>query len=358
MGYIIVSIILTGILFYALGFTTNITKNKRPVYQRNKKQFLSFFALLIILFGMFTTVQGNEVGIVYDPINGGIQDISLGEGLHFKAPWVRVYNISTKLREESFILTSQTGVIYSENDLGELEEVGGGQWVTYQVTLQYRVETINAHKFYRNFGATLNNISTVEARVKKDLQTNSAKFDVYTILKGGLVDVREGTEADLQVSLADLGITVESFTIADVDAGSTIESAVEEEAVAAKEIEIAEQQQEKAKVEAETAIIKANNEAEVQIIKAEAEAEAQALLNSVTINAINTMYAQQFLTTQEKLDFEAEVALGNTVAGYLTIQEISEIILTQLYYDTWDGELPDVVAGDQGLSLIIPDYSN
>lgn len=357
MGYIIGAVVVVIILFIALGLKAGVVKGQYE-FKFNKRQIFSLLGLLIILFGCFTQVEGNEVGIVYDPFNGGIQDESLGEGLHVKAPWVQVYNISTKLREESFVLSAQTGVIYSENELGELEEVGGGQWVTYKVTLQYRVETINAHRFYRSFGSSTSTISTVEARVKKDLQTNSAKYDVYTILKGGLVDVREGTETDLVDSLAELGITVEAFTIADVDAGVTIESAVEQEAVAAKEIEIAEQQQEKAKVEAETAIIVANNEAEVAVIRAEAEAEAQAFLNSATVNAINNMYIGQFETIQEKIDFEADIAAGTTVAGYLTIQEISEIILSQLYYDTWDGQLPDVVSGDNGLSLILPDLGN
>ncbi len=355
MGYIIGSIIIVVVLFIALGLKQGVVKGQYE-FKFSARQILSLLGFAVILFGCFTQVEGNEVGIVYDPFEGGIQDESLSEGLHFKAPWVQVYNISTKLREESFVLSAQTGVIYSEDEFGELEEVGGGQWVTYQVTLQYRVETVNAHRFYRSFGNTTSTISTVEARVKKDLQTNSAEYDVYTILKGGLVEVREGTENDLKDSLAALGITVESFTIADVDAGDTIESAVEQEAVAAKEIEIAEQQQERAKVEAETAIIVANNEAEVAVIKAEADAEAQAFLNSATVNAINNMYAGQFETVQEKLDFEADVAAGTTVAGYLTIQEISEIILSQLYYDTWDGQLPDVISGDTGLSLILPDF--
>ncbi len=357
MGYIIFSVIVVIVLFVSLGLKRGVVKGQYE-FKTSMRQLYSLFGLFIILFGCFVQVNGNEVGIVYDPFEGGIQDASLSEGLHFKAPWVQVYNISTKLREESFVLSAQTGVIYSENEFGELEEVGGGQWVTYKVTLQYRVETINAHRFYRSFGSTTSTISTVEARVKKDLQTNSAQFDVYTILKGGLVDVREGTETDLKDSLAALGITVESFTIADVDAGDTIESAVEQEAVAAKEIEIAEQQQERAKVEAETAIIVANNEAQVAVIRAEADAEAQALLNSATVNAINNMYAGQFETSQEKLDFEADIAAGLTVAGYLTIQEISEIILSQLYYDTWDGQLPDVISGDNGLSLILPDFGN
>ncbi len=357
MGYIIGSIVVVIILFILLGLRSGNLKGQ-VVYKGSIRQVFSLLGLLIIVFGCFTQVEGNEVGIVYNPFEGGIQDQSLGEGLHFKAPWVQVFNISTKLREESFTLTSQTGVIYSENEQGQPEEVGGGQWVTYQVTLQYRIERTNAHKFYKNFGSSVPSISTVEARVKKDLQTNSSDYDVYTILKGGLVQVRKETEDDLRVSLAEIGITVESFTIADVDAGDTIESAVEQEAVAAKEIEIAEQQQERAKVEAETAIIVANNNAEVAVITAEADAEAQAYLNSATVNAINNMYAGQFATVQEKLDFEADVANGVTVAGYLTIQEISDIIISQLYYDTWDGQLPDVVSGDNGLSLILPNLDN
>ena len=79
------------------------------------------------------------------------------------------------------------------------------------------------------------------------------------------------------------------------------------------------------------------------------EAEAEALLKSVTVNAINIMYEGQFVDEAERTLFETDGS-----GGFLTIQEVANIVLEQLYYDTWDGILPQVITGTDGLSIILP----
>ena len=69
-----------------------------------------------------------------------------------------------------------------ENSEGELEETGGGQWATYQVTIQYKVEVHNAHTFYRQFGGDVIPASTMEARLREALQSNSVEQDIFSDL--------------------------------------------------------------------------------------------------------------------------------------------------------------------------------
>jgi regulator of protease activity HflC (stomatin/prohibitin superfamily) len=319
--------------------------NDKLVWKPRKLQLLSPLAFIFILFGMFTTVNANEVGIVYDPFNGGLQQESFDEGLHVKAPWIKVTKISTKLRESSFEVYAQTGQIYDNNG----NPTGGGQWATYDVTLQYRVVVTDAFTFYKTFGSNEIPESTLEARIRESLQNTSTDYDVFSILKGSLNDVRLDTEEDLRESLAELGVYVTSFIIRDVDAGPEIEGVVEDEATAAKQKEIAIKEQEAALIREETLKLQAEIQAEKLIIQATAEAEAAALLKSVTVNAINTMYLGQFDDDAEKLAFET-----SGTGGFLTIQEVADIVIEQLFYDTWDGILPEVLAGEDGLSIILP----
>lgn len=342
MFYILLSVVTVVFLYIALGFDYQ-TQPRR--FRRQPRQLLAVFGFLVIFLGAFVTVNANEVGIVYDPLSGGLQEESFDEGLHFKAPWVTVTHISTKLRESSFEVYAQTGQIYDANG----NPTGGGQFVTYSVTLQYKVTVLEAYTFYKNFGSNVVPESTLEARIRESLQDKSTDYDVFSILKGALNDVRLDTEVHLRESLSDLGIYVDSFIINDVDAGTNIEQVVENEATAAKEKEIAIKEQEAALIREETERLKAEIQAEQLIIEAEAEAEAEALLKSVTVNAINIMYLGQFDTVEDQEAFE-ETGLG----GYLTIQEVAEIVLEQLYYDTWDGVLPQVITGTDGLSIILP----
>lgn len=344
------------LLFVGLFIGLNLKRNSQKVYwQFSKRSLLSIFALFLIIPACFAQVNANEVGIVYDPLNGGIQEIALGEGIHAKTPFQQVKTISTKLREDTYIVQAQTGIIVKELEDGTFEETGGGQWATYTVTIQYKVEVANAHKFYRNFGGDVIPQSTVEARLREALQDNSVKFDIFSILKGGLNEVRSETELSLSDSLLELGVTIDAFIILDVDAGDVIEAVVEAEATAAKQKEIAIKEQEAQLIRQTTEKLSAEINAEKILIDAEANAEAQRVLNSVTARAIYTMYEGQFLDLEgivdqvSKTDFEV-----NGIGGFLTITEISEIIVKQLYYDTWDGVLPTVIADDSASLIINP----
>lgn len=370
MFAIVISIVIFLALFIGLSLQQT---NGELRFRFRSRSLLGFLGFLAIIPACFAQVDANQVGIVYDPLAGGIQDEALGEGLHFKTPFQEVKKISTKLREDSYTVTAQTGIITKIDDDGEVVETGGGQWATYQVTIQYKVEVANAHKFYRQFGGDVIPTSTIEARLRESLQESSVQLDIYSILKGGLNEVRNSTEVDLTESLVELGVTVEAFIIKDVDAGDEIEQVVRDEATAAKQKEIAEKEQAAELIRKETERLSAEIKALTVVIEAEAAAEAQRVLNSVTANAIQTMYEAQFGTpntiivpddtTTTEVDenavsqaaYDAEMVLilaakldfeTNGTGGYLTIQEISDIVIKQLYYDTWDGILPEVLTGD------------
>ena len=66
------------------------------------KMLFSLGWLLLILFGCFTNIGANTVGIVYDPFNGGIQSKTLTEGYKGKNPLTKIYKISTKVTELNF----------------------------------------------------------------------------------------------------------------------------------------------------------------------------------------------------------------------------------------------------------------
>jgi regulator of protease activity HflC (stomatin/prohibitin superfamily) len=148
-------------------------------------------------------------------------------------------------------------------------------------------------------------------------------------------------------------ITLVSVSINDVDAGSEIEQIIQDKAKAIQEIQIAQQEQAKQAVINETNRIKAETEAQIALIKANSDlavaekaAEAQAVLNAVAVTAIQTMYAAQFEDEAVRIEFET-----NATGGYLTIQEISTIVVKQLYYDVWDGKLPTVVTDGSGIII-------
>jgi regulator of protease activity HflC (stomatin/prohibitin superfamily) len=324
MFIVIVSIILFIFAFIALGYD-----QRERRFQLNRRQFLAPLALLVMLLGMVAKVDANEVGIVYDPFRGGIQEASLPEGLHFKSPFQQVIHIRTTNRTAYLEVAGQT-----EDSI----------YAVFQITLVYRVESLNAGKFFKVTGNNDIAPDQLTSMAKEALQSATTQYDIYNILGSELETVRQDFVTRLGTLLSTrYNISVVSASFDDIDAGSRIEEIIQNKAEAIQLIEIAQQEKQRASVEAETAIIRAENAAQVDIIAAEGAAEAQIILNSVSVNAIVDMFLGQFEEGEDTSTPEA--------FGYLSIQEITDVVLAQLYYDAWDGVLPEVITDGAGLII-------
>ena len=370
MGWIIFSVIFVVVLYVVLGL--EIERGKQTVsYRMRPRQIFAVFGFLIMIFGCFTIIEANQVGVKYDPFNGGLQTETLNEGFQFKAPWVQIYKVPTELKTISMRdVPAQTGVIRVDG-----RETGGGQWASYEVSLQFRIESSNAITFYRTFNSADYNEAMIKTQIRMALQASSAEYDIFSILKGERTSVEKKTQDRLVAALAPMGIQVVSFIIEDVDGGKEIEETIVREAQAAKQIEINQKEKEAALIKAEQekqiAIINAQREAaeqeirnqknidqaladaEAEVTRAKGKAEAEELLTQVTARAINNMYEAQFATAQDKTEFEN--AEDKALFGYLTVQEVASIVLEQLYYDTWNGVLPEIIMGSDGaLSILLP----
>jgi len=321
-------IVLTIILFLVLLFIASYDNKSKRLKFQTRVLFTPLVFLLILTAGI-TKIDANQVGIVYHPFLGGIQDEVLLEGFKTKNVFATVTKISTTNR------TAFLGVAGQTND---------SIYANFEITLVYKIESQNAGRFFRVTGDSDISQEQLNSMTKEALQSATTNYDIYGILGEDLEVVRLDFTNKLSILLnTRYHITLVSTSFDDIDAGSEIERIIQDKAQAIQLIQIAEQERQRAEVEAETQIIRANADASVILIKAEAQAEAQIVLNSVTINAINLMYNGQFQ--------EGENTATPEVYGYLTIQEITQTILKQLYYDTWDGVLPTVITDGAGIII-------
>ena len=332
MVLLIVSIVLSIITFiagfiYIFSLVTN--KNK------TKKYFLllplSGIWFVLLFFGSFARVGANEVGIIYHDKHG-VLDTVKNEGFQSKSIFEHITKISTSNRTADVSLAGQTkDSIYA----------------VFEITITYRIESENAGKFFKVTNSTDISKEQLNSVVKAELQASAIKYDIYGILGKDLDTLRLEFQKGLEKTfLEKYYITLVNASLNDIDAGPEIERIIQNKAQAIQQVEIAEQEKIRAEVEAQTALIKAQNEADIAIVLAESKAKAEALLQSIAVNAIQTMYDSQFPDSASRLDFET-----SSVGGFLTIQEISEIVLKQLYYDNWDGKLPTVITDGTGIII-------
>ena len=250
MFLIIFSIILTIILVLVLGMDFG-----EEEWSFRPRMFFGLAGLLIILFGCFTTIGANTVGIMYNPFKGGIQNEVLNEGFKTKTPFDKVYKISTEVQEFTFDnITVQT------ND---------SQWVNSIIQIQVRIDKNQAFEYFKKYGGkNLKDIQNILSNTtQKQLESVTTQYNILEVLGEKRNEIVTKTLEELQSELLKDGILVERIILVDTDAGDTIEQAIQKEASAKKEAETAKYLKEKAELEGQAKVIEAKKEKEANELK-------------------------------------------------------------------------------------------
>lgn len=299
------------VLFVLLGFADEGEKNKWGdsivTWKIRKRQFVAVFGLVLCVFGFFTKIPANNVGIVYSPF-GGTREGTLSEGLKSKNPLDKVYKISTE---------TQTTVV--ENLTTQTKDA---QYVTSVLDVKYKVEPSNAYLVFKQY-RTLDRMSKdlIKSTTQRILEHSTTKYNVIDILGEKRNELYAELEKAMAEELALYGVKFISITIDDMDAGEKLENAIAEEAVAKKAVETAEQN-----------LLKAETEAKQKSVQAKAEQEAAKI------------------EAETKL-IEAE---AEKKANEMLDKSLSDDILQKLWIEKWNGAMPKYYSGsDDGLGIMI-----
>lgn len=286
--------------------------------------------MLCLLFGTFTRVNKNEVGIIYDD-RYGVVDKHFEEGFHKKSIFEHVTIIST-LNRDKFIETSA--------------QTDDGQYATFEIAVTYAVEKEDAPKFFRTTGGDKSNTfdDQLMGLIEKELQSTTIQYNIFNLLSEGLETARIDFEKNLSVSLKEqYGVTLRFAVFKDVDAGEKIEEILKAKATAEQQIAIAQKEAEAKLVTATNEVAIAEKEAEQKKILADAAAYATKVQGEANGDAASA-YTDAVLGMIDDL----YVAQG----GALTYEQCANIILSIVFYDNWDGVLPTTLTSDSLSALI------
>lgn len=197
-----------------------------------------------------------------------------------------------------------------EVNIDDISYSSDAQQMTLAIKFQYQIMPDKIKEITTQYG----NLKTLEARI-----TPTVRDKVKTVLSKhtamGIIEKREAMSSEAAKAVTDaLGtkffVTVTNVAITDIEFSEQFETAVEEKM-------IAEQNALKAEYENEAKVAKAKADAEAKIVKAQADAEANKLLQN----------------------------------------SLTDKILQEKYLEKWNGELPEVVAGED-TSMILPSYKD
>lgn len=279
LGIITIVTFIFGLISVKKDETSNF---KGVTIKPTKKILFSIVPLVLcVACSCVVFVPANTVGIRWSAFTGTNEN-TLDEGLAFKSPVDKIYQIPTTVQEKAM-----------ENVAVQTLDA---QWVSMSLNIKYQVDKANAYKVFKNY-KTLDNLDTnlISNVTQRSVEEVTTKYNVIDILGEQRNNIYTEIENILREKLAEEGVTLKFITIIETDAGEEIEAAIAKEAVAKKAVETAEQEKKKAEIDAETKLIEAQGEAKANEIKTE---------------------------------------------------QLTEEILTEMFIEKWNGQLPTVSGGD------------
>lgn len=278
---------------------------------------------LVLFNASFDTVPVNHVGIVFNKVNGGVNDKPIKPGWRFHLPFVEdVYTVSTY----THALHLKPGV--DVNGVGFDDTITtqtkDGQYLTTQAEVHYRILPDSAMAFFQRYRTVENLRSKMPSIIQRAVERVTGTYDIVELLGTKRVEAQTKIEDSVRDELVKYDITLESFTLVDTDAGDAIEQALAEEAVAQQAIQTAKQKQEQQKVINQTELEKASAEADRKKIQAEADAEVKRIQAEAEAEA-NTKLARS-VTPELTKYLEAQARMQH---GWVTIQGISDMMIQQ-----------------------------
>ena len=207
-------------------------------------------------------------------------------------------------------------------DVSTMAYSSDAQTMDITMTLQYQIMTDKVVDIATQYGSLQvleNRIQSIAIEKTKAVLSAHKAMDIIA----NRATISPTVEQAIKDAVGDeYFVNVNTVVLTNIDFSDAFELAVEEKMIA------------------EQAKLKADYENQTKIAQAEAEAEAKLKAAQAEIE-IAKAQAEAL-----KIAVEAEAAANKTVANSIT-----DKILEKMFYEKWDGELPNVIGGEGGIIL-------
>lgn len=292
-----------------------------------KKGFLGGIVLaVLIIFGVIMTalcttrVPAGYVAVQYN-MNGGVKDEVLTQGWHVVSPTTKttLYTIGI---EQSYLTAGENGDSKGDESFTASSSEGKAMTIDLTFTYQYQAENVT-NVFTRFKGQSGKEVrdSFIKPNIVSWTKEVIARYKVSDVLGEERANVNLALTEYLAEKFENYGITISNVSLINIDVDEETRQAINAKITA-------QQNAETQAINNQTNIEKAEAEAKVKLTQAQAEADAK------------------------KIQAEAEAE-----ANELLQKSLTDKILRQEYINKWNGELPEIVTGDDSISLMIPTES-
>lgn len=276
---------------------------------------------IILLIMCTVKVPAGYVAVQYN-INGGIKQEVLSQGWHIVAPTTKT-TLYTVGIEQSYLTAGKQGD--SPDDESFTASSSEGKAIGIDLTFTYQYDANRVHNVFTQFKG-----QSGKAVRDSFIKPNIVSWSKEVIARYKVADILGTERANVNIALTEYlakkfdvyGIVISNVSLIDIRVDDETANAISNKINAL-------QNQEEQAIRNKTNVDKAQAEADARIVEAEArksiaEIEAQAAL----------------------IEAEATAAANKMIAESLTDE-----VLKKIYYETWNGVLPDVVGGNSMINI-------
>jgi prohibitin 2 len=253
---------------------------------------LAIAGLAIAGFGVFMITQAvqrrdssrsgilltNEVGVVFNTLNGELSDTPLSPGLHIIIPGIQEVTIYSVAQQE-YTMSGKVGegAISGEDAVEAL--TNDGQQVRLDVTIIYRIDPAKANEIHVKWQTRYQN-GLVRPTIRAVAREVVGQFDVQEIYSEKRSELGIEIQDQATTLMARDGLDVIDVLVRNIVFSQEYVDSIEQKQVAQQQALEAQFRVEQKKQEAEQAREEARGKADASRIEAEGEADALQLINA------------------------------------------------------------------------------
>lgn len=243
-----------------------------------KKAIVAIILGVALVGGMFTVsslemIGTGKVGVQYS-MKGGVKDETLGQGVHFISPFLKVKEFT--IGNEQLILSKDKREGSKGNDSFKIATSDDASIaISFQMSYRYKPDSVvDTYKKFKGMDGK----DIIDQRVKTVLKSKISEvttdYSMMDIYSGNRSEINNKITEYLNKEFGkEYGIEVIDASIIDVHPDKQLKKAIENRVTALQEKQQAEAEQAKIKVQKETEQLQAEADAQISITNANAKAE-------------------------------------------------------------------------------------
>lgn len=240
----------------------------------------------VVIFGAMCAYKINPgyAGVVYN-MDGGIEDVTLGQGFHMVAPWKNVteYPVSTETVYYTKGAEDGDDADAQHKDQSINVNTKDGKQVNVSVTYAYHMDASMLPAVFEKFRGQPADIiedGYIKNEMYQAINEVTSQYSLMDLVGDKRPEINAKIYTMFHDSLQEYGIIIETFNLSDVVPDEATKEAIQNVVNAQNALEQAKIEKEKAEVEAQKKVAEAKGVADSMLIKAKAEADSNAMINS------------------------------------------------------------------------------